>query len=319
MELLANVNGAADAVDGVYAGAVGVGLYRTEYLFLTHPSVPDEEEQLAAYRAVIEAAPQQAPSPFARSISAATSTCPTSASSSETNPFMGLRSIRLSSAYPEFFQTQLRAILRAGQYGKVSLLFPDDQHAGRSAAAQEAWSSKRMRGLQRRGVAHFDDDMPLGIMLEVPAAALCIEAAAGRGRFRQHRLERPDPVPDGGRPRQSQGGAPVRAVQPGGAALAATRSSRPATRCNKPVTLCGEMAGRPRCFLPLFGMGLRRLSMSPAFVPSIKELLRNTTLEAAQTIARRVLQMHTFHEIRGYLTTKVQQIWPSVTLLDVRK
>ena len=79
------------------------------------------------------------------------------------------------------------------------------------------------------------------------------------------------------------------------------------------------MAGRPRCFLPLFGMGLRRLSMSPAFVPTIKELVRNTTLEAAQTIARRVLQMHTFHEIRGYLTTKVQQIWPSVTLLDVRK
>src|SRR5207245_8712248 len=84
--------------------------------------------------------------------------------------------------------------------------------------------------------------------------------------------------------------------------------------CNErgtPVTLCGEMAGRPRCVLPLLGMGLRRMSMSPAFVPSIKELVRLTTLPRARDVTERILQMKTVGEIRGYLTRKVRQIWPN--------
>jgi phosphoenolpyruvate-protein phosphotransferase (PTS system enzyme I) len=87
----------------------------------------------------------------------------------------------------------------------------------------------------------------------------------------------------------------------------------------KPVTLCGEMAARPRCFLPLFGMGLRSLSMSPAFVPPLKELIRCTTQEMARDIARRVLRMKTIGEVRGYLTRKIRQICPNVAMLDVRK
>src|SRR5262249_40017925 len=123
VELLANVNSAADAVMAVRAGASGVGLYRTEYLFLTHPTVPDEEEQLAAYRQGLEAAPN-------RTVTIRTldlggdKQVPYFGQQREANPFMGWRSIRLSSAYPEFFQTQLRAILRAGCHGRVSLLFP---------------------------------------------------------------------------------------------------------------------------------------------------------------------------------------------------
>jgi phosphoenolpyruvate-protein kinase (PTS system EI component) len=90
-------------------------------------------------------------------------------------------------------------------------------------------------------------------------------------------------------------------------------------RHGKPVTLCGEMAGWPRCVVPLVGMGLRRLTMSPAFVPPIKELLRHTTLPMAADVARRVLRMHTVGEIRGYLTRKVREIWPNVNILDLRK
>src|SRR5205085_11942460 len=101
----------------------GVGLYRTEYLFLTHPSIPDEEEQLAAYRAVIEAAPRRAVTIRTLDLGG-DKHVPYLGTRKEANPFMGFRSIRLSSAYPEFFQAQLRTILRAGQYGKVSLLFP---------------------------------------------------------------------------------------------------------------------------------------------------------------------------------------------------
>jgi phosphoenolpyruvate-protein kinase (PTS system EI component) len=83
-----------------------------------------------------------------------------------------------------------------------------------------------------------------------------------------------------------------------------------------PVTLCGEMAGRPRCFLPLFGMGLRRLSMSPAFVPPLKELIRRTTQPVAREITERVLQMKTVGQIRGYLTRRARQVWPNASMLD---
>jgi len=88
---------------------------------------------------------------------------------------------------------------------------------------------------------------------------------------------------------------------------------------NKPVTLCGEMAGRPRCFLPLFGMGLRQLSMSPAFVPSMKEMIHRLRGDVCREVAERVLQMSTVGEIRGFLTHKVKQIWPDVSLLDMSR
>src|SRR5262249_40351634 len=123
VELLANVNGPADAETAVRAGATGVGLYRTEYLFLTHPTVPDEEEQLAAYRAVLEAAPNHVVTIRPLDLGG-DKHVPYFGQQREANPFIGWRSIRLSSAYPEFFQTQLRAILRAGRFGQVSLLFP---------------------------------------------------------------------------------------------------------------------------------------------------------------------------------------------------
>src|SRR5262249_56824471 len=117
---LPNANSPADADLARAAGAAGVGLYRTEYLFLTHPSVPEEEEQLAAYRAVIEAAPNQ--SVTIRTLDlGGDKHVPYLGQRNESNPFMGFRSIRLSSAYPELFQTQLRAILRAGRHAKVPL------------------------------------------------------------------------------------------------------------------------------------------------------------------------------------------------------
>src|SRR5262249_15222246 len=92
--------------------------------------------------------------------------------------------------------------------------------------------------------------------------------------------------------------------------------------CNaqgKPVTLCGEMAGRPRCLLPLVGMGLRRLSMSPGLVPAIKEMVRRCKVFDAREITRRALDMKTAGEVRGFLTRKAKQVCPNVAFLDVRQ
>ncbi|MEX2558363.1 MAG: phosphoenolpyruvate--protein phosphotransferase, partial [Pirellulales bacterium] len=127
VELLANINGLDDAKKAAAMGAAGVGLFRTEYLYLTHPDVPDEEEQLAAYRQIIEASP-------GRRVTIRTldlggdKTIPYLGHDREANPFMGWRSIRLSFEHPGFFTTQIRAILRAGagatEPGGVQILFP---------------------------------------------------------------------------------------------------------------------------------------------------------------------------------------------------
>jgi phosphoenolpyruvate-protein phosphotransferase (PTS system enzyme I) len=315
IELLANVNNTADAVMAARAGASGVGLYRTEYLFLSHPTVPDEEEQLAAYRAIIEAAPNQ--SVTIRTLDlGGDKNVPYLGQQREANPFMGWRSIRLSSAYPEFFQVQLRAILRAGKYGNVSLLFP------MISTLEEVQRLKRMVDRTRAALARDGGGaaahIPVGVMLEVPAAALCIEAlleevdfvSIGSNDLIQYLM-----AADRDNPKVAH------LCEPFSPALMRLLNQI-IQACNQrgtPVTLCGEMAGRPRCVLPLLGMGLRRMSMSPAFVPSIKELVRLTTLPRARDVAERILQMKTVGEIRGYLTRKVRQIWPNVSILDTNK
>jgi phosphoenolpyruvate-protein phosphotransferase len=315
VELLANVNSPADAAMAARVGAAGVGLYRTEYLFLTHPSVPDEAEQLAVYRSVLEAAPNQAVTIRTLDLGG-DKQVPYLGAQREANPFMGWRSIRLSTAHPEFFQTQLRAILRAGLHGRVSLLFP------MISTLEEVQRLKRMvararQELHRQGVP-FGDNIPLGIMLEVPAAALCVEAllrevdfvSIGSNDLIQYVMAADRDNPKVAHLCEPFSPAILRLLNQ---VISACQAQ------GKPVTLCGEMAGRPRCFLPLLGMGLRSLSMSPAFVPPLKELIRRTTLPVARETAQRVLRMNTFGEIRGYLTRKARKIWPDVSMLDTSK
>lgn len=315
VELLANVNSAADAEAAVRTGATGVGLYRTEYLFLTHATVPNEEEQLAAYRQVIEAAPNRAVTIRTLDIGG-DKIVPYLSHNREANPFMGWRSIRLSSAYPEFFQTQLRAILRAGQFGKVSLLFP------MVSTLEEVLLLKRLLArtkvkLRETGVP-FAEDIPVGVMLEVPAAALCIDALLREVEFvsiGSNDLIQYVMAADRDNPKVAHLCEPF---------------SPPVLRllnhiirhCNQrkvPVTLCGEMAARPRCLLVLLGMGLRRLSMSPAFVPTIKEVVRSTSLEVAEAVAKRALHLKTFRQVRRYFSRMTEQICPNIAAMDTRK
>jgi phosphoenolpyruvate-protein phosphotransferase len=315
VELLANVSGVPDAQMAGRAGASGVGLYRTEYLFLTHHSVPDEEEQLAAYREVIESAPNKTVTIRTLDLGG-DKHVPYLDTRREANPFMGFRSIRLSSAYPEFFQAQLRAILRAARFGNVSLMFPMISQLEEVQRIKRIVNRTRL-ALKRAGIP-FGEAMPVGIMIEVPAAALCIDelleevdfVSIGSNDLIQYLM-----AADRDNPQVAH------LCEPFSPALLRLLA-RVIAACNahgKPVTLCGEMAGWPRCFLALFGMGLRRLSMSPAVVPTVKELLRRTKLSTAEEMTRRVLAMPTTGEVRAFLTRKVQEVWPDVTLIDMRR
>lgn len=315
IELLANVNGPADAAMAGRNGAVGVGLYRTEYLFLTHATVPTEDEQYEVYRQVIEASPN-------RTITIRTldiggdKLVPYLGNHREANPFMGWRSIRLSTTYPEFFQTQLRAIFRAALHGNVSLMFP------MVSTFEEVRHIKKMVNhtkecLRAEGV-EFADNLPLGVMMEVPAAALCIDVllpevdfiSIGSNDLIQYVM-----AADRDNPRVAHLCEPF---NPPVFRLLA-HILRHCQRANKPVTLCGEMAARPRCVIPLLGMGLRKFSMSPAFVPTIKEVVRTVPLDRARRVARKVLRLRTFRGVREYLSRVAAALCPNVTFSDTRK
>jgi phosphoenolpyruvate-protein phosphotransferase (PTS system enzyme I) len=296
------------------AGATGVGLYRTEYLFLTHPSLPDEQEQMLAYQAVIEASPNKRVTIRTLDLGG-DKQLPYLGQQREANPFMGWRSIRLSLSHPELFQTQLRAIFRASQHGEVSLLLPMISTLEEVLRLKRVIERTRLT-MKREGI-RGGENVPLGVMIEVPAAALSIESildevdfvSIGSNDLIQYLM-----AADRDNPKVAHLCEPFSPV----ILRLLNQIIKACIARNKPVTLCGEMAARPRLFLPLFGMGLTKLSMSPAFLPTIKEVLRHTTQEWAKELADKVLQMTTVGEVRGYLTRRLRQICPNVTLLDIR-
>ncbi len=317
LELLANINGVDDARAAVAVGAAGVGLFRTEYLFLTHPSVPDEEEQRKAYKEIIAASPKGRVTIRTLDLGG-DKTVPYLGHDREANPFMGWRSIRLSFEHPEFFSTQIRAVLRAAagratRAGSVRLLFP------MITTLEEL---RRVRRLVERARRWLEDEgkpqgeVPIGLMLEVPAAAISIQSlleevdfvSIGSNDLVQYLM-----AADRDNPKVSH------LCQPLNPAVLKVLAEviESCNDCGKPVTLCGEMAGQPRSFVALVGMGLTSFSMSPALIPTIKELASHLTMEAARAILKKALRMRTTAQIDRFLARQVAQFAPNLRLLDM--
>ncbi len=312
LELLANINNPADAQAAKKVGASGVGLFRTEYLFLTHADVPDEEEQYEHYRQIIEDSPGKIVTIRTLDLGG-DKTVPYLGRRNEANPFMGWRSIRLSFEHPRLFERQIRAILRAGRYGKVSMLFPmittleELRHVNRLV-------EETRRNLRREGVP-FGEDVKTGVMIEVPAAAICIDAilretdfvSIGSNDLIQYLVAADRDNPKVAHLCEPLSPAIFRVLQ---MVLDACQ------RTGTPVTVCGEMAGQPRSVLALFGMGLRRFSMSPAFIPTIKALLGSVTTTQAERFAHQILQLKTSEEIRTYLTSRLHEVSSALEVFD---
>ena len=313
VELLANINNLEDAQAAAAMGAAGVGLFRTEYLFLTHADVPDEEEQLAAYREIIVASPNHNVTIRTLDIGG-DKTIPYLGHRGEANPFLGWRSVRLSFEHPEFFMTQIRAVLRAAAdcADRVRLMFPmittlEEMRRVRSMVGR----AERRLKLERKAYGRVE----IGLMLEVPAAAVCVETlleivdfvSIGSNDLVQYLM-----AADRDNPKVSHLCQPLSppVLKVLNSVIAACR------RADKPVTLCGEMAGSPRAFVLLLGMGLRSFSMSPAFIPSIKELTGMLTEERGRRIARHALQLTTSRQIHGYMAGQIRDICPSLSILD---
>jgi phosphoenolpyruvate-protein phosphotransferase len=316
LELLANISNLSDVNAAVSMGAGGVGLYRTEYLFLTHHDVPDEEEQVEAYRAVIAASPAHRVT-FRTLDVGGDKKMRYLGLEHEANPFMGWRSIRLSFEHPAFFLTQIRAVLRAaaprrGPKKRVGLMFPmittlDELRRVRSLVRRAA------RQLDREGLPY--GNVPIGLMVEVPAAAITVGRLAQEADFvsiGSNDLVQYLTAADRDNPKVSH------LCQPLSPAVIEVlyQTVRACLDAGKPVTLCGEMAAAPRAFLLLFGMGLRSYSMSPAFIPVMKELARQLTHEQCSAIVERTRKMATTRQIVNFLGKKLNEISPDLSIVD---
>ncbi len=315
LKLEANINGVDDAEAAHAMGASGIGLYRTEYLYLTHADLPDEDEQYEVYRQIVAASPNHNVTIRTLDIGGDKTVAYLGHDHKEANPFMGWRSIRLSFEHPEFFNTQIRAIIRAASEfpdGTARLMFPmvttvEELRKLRSMI-RKAYKTLSARNLKI-------SELRIGMMLEVPAAAVSIDTmldlvdfvSIGSNDLVQYLM-----AADRDNPKVAHLCQPL--APPVLRVLKHVIST-----CNEhrvPVTVCGEMAGQPRAFLLLLGMGLRRFSMSPAFVPSIKQLASQISVEEAEGIVASVMKFKTTAQVKRFMARQIEQVAPNLAMLD---
>ncbi|GFO54235.1 phosphoenolpyruvate-protein phosphotransferase [Geomonas sp. Red276] len=281
-------------------GGEGVGLYRTEMLFLNRDHLPTEEEQFQAYSAIVK---QMAPHPVTiRTLDIGgdkflndLNVC------DEMNPALGVRAIRLSLRNPQAFKAQLKAILRASAYGKVRLFFPMVSGIAEVRAAKALFEEAKK---ELRGVHPFDEEIKVGIMIEIPSAVMIADLLAAEvdffsvgtndliqytlaiDRTNEHLSSLYEPLHP----------AVLRSLK---------RVVDAAHHAGIEACICGEMAGEPE-FLPvLLGMGFDELSMNAGSISRVKKILRRCTMEAAREVVERILSYRTAEEADAYLKGEI--------------
>ena len=288
VELYANIELPQDAAEALEAGAQGVGLFRTEFLFLNRRDLPGEEEQFEAYRQVVAAMKGLPVVLRTLDVGADKALDGNDANAQNIpNPAMGLRAIRFCLSEPQMFLTQLRAILRASHYGPVRILLPMLAHAHEIEQTLTLMRQAKQQ-LDERGQP-YDADIKIGGMIEIPAAALALSIfmkrldflSIGTNDLIQYTLaidRTDDAVAHLYDP-----------LHPAVLTLVAN-TIQTATRGGVPVAVCGEMAGDPLLTRLLLGLGLRNFSMHPSQLLTIKEKILRTNLGEVQTLAQRVLR-----------------------------
>ncbi|MBI4777727.1 phosphoenolpyruvate--protein phosphotransferase [Candidatus Desantisbacteria bacterium] len=295
--LSANI-GTAEEIDIIKReGAEGVGLYRTEYLYLERTDFPAEEEQFNAYKDVIL---RLTPCPTViRTVDLGGDKFLTHLDLPiETNPFLGLRAIRLCLKYPEIFKVQMRAILRASNYGKVQLMFPLISEIDEFGQAKSILLSA-MKELDRENIP-FDHNIQIGIMVETPSAALIADRLAkevdffsiGTNDLIQYTMAIDRVNEEVAALYKPFHPAILRLIQ---------MTINAAHNEGKWVGMCGEMAGDPLYTVLLLGMGLDEFSMSGSSIARIKKIIRAIRLDEAKAFAAEIMQITSAGEIQKML------------------
>lgn len=262
------------------AGAEGVGLLRTEFMFMNRDDIPSEDEQVAQLKSVIDVMGKRPVTVRTLDVGAEK---PVAALLNGIDPAavanLGLRGIRLSLARPEALKTQFRAILRAANSGSVRILLPMISAVSEVRKAREILK-KSAEKLTRQGIKISDPLPPLGVMIEVPGAALAADALAQHSDFfaiGSNDLTMYTLAIDRGNEHVAHLFDPL---HPGLLRLLQFTANA-ALRARIPISVCGEMAGDPRYTALLLGLGIRELSMTPSSIPLVKQRIRELDLAAA--------------------------------------
>jgi phosphotransferase system enzyme I (PtsI) len=281
-------------------GAEGIGLFRTEFLFLRAGGFPDEEQQLAVYRQIV--AGMEGRPVTIRTLDLGGDKMPTDLyAEPEMNPFLGWRGIRYSLDHPELFRIQLRAILRASADGPVRVMFPLVSSIEELRRGREAVAAAREE-LEAEGEP-MADEVPLGAMVETPAAALLADALAAEADFLSigtNDLTQYTLAVDRGNARVQ---GLFRAFHPG-VLLLLERTAQAGAAAGIEVSLCGEMASSARAAVLLLGMGLRSFSMISARLPRVKAALREATVAEAEALWRHCRSLRTAVEVEDLVNAE---------------
>jgi len=308
IELGANLEVPEELPSVIENGADGIGLYRTEFFYLSRKQLPTEDAQFNAYRSIVEA---MNPKPvnirmldvggdkFASYLGTPI----------EKNPFLGLRGLRFSLSREEIFRTQLRAIFRASAYGNVRIMFPMVLGLEDLRRAREIVERVRLQ-LRKEGVA-MASKVPLGVMIETPASVFSIDQLTQESDFTSigtNDLIQYTLAVDRGNEAISEIYEPLHP-----AVLRAIRTVVDAGhRAGIPVGICGEMAGEPLYTVLLVGLGLEEFSVSPYLVPEIKTIVRATTFAEARELADRCMSLSTPSEVRTVVTEFMSRRYPGI-------
>jgi phosphoenolpyruvate-protein phosphotransferase (PTS system enzyme I) len=295
-----------EEIDALHlSNAMGVGLYRSEYLYAQATGgLPTEEAQFEVYRLLAEMSGDEGA--VIRTFDLGGDKLHLDGFKPEPNPALGLRAIRLSFNVEEVFRAQLRAILRAACHGRLKIVLPLISNPDELRTAKRIITEVQ-RQMRADGIEHAKD-IEIGVMVEVPSAALQAETLAheadflslGTNDLTQYMLAVDRSNENVNHLFDSLHPAVLRAIK---------FASDAAAHCRKPITVCGEMASNPTHVVVLLGLGLRDLSMTPKAIPAIKRVVRAIDLSTAEEIANHALGLTTPAEVNSYVREQVSIHW----------
>ncbi|MCB9758083.1 MAG: phosphoenolpyruvate--protein phosphotransferase [Candidatus Omnitrophica bacterium] len=312
LEVLANLELPEEIPMILTRGAAGIGLYRTEYFYMNRVDLPTEEEQFIAYKKVAQT---MAPYPVTiRTLDLGGDKFISSLQiPRDMYPFLGWRALKFCLERPDIFKTQLRAILRASKFGKVRLMYPMVSGPGEFRSVNAILELVKSN-LRRENIA-FDEDMEVGVMIEVPSAAMTADILAKEAKFFsigtndliQYTLAI-DRV-------NEQTAAFYEPCHPAVLRLI-QRTVDSGHKENIKIGLCGEMSGEPIYALLLLGLGVDEFSMSAGNILQIKKLIRSVGYQDAQQLAQMALTLTTGPEVEDLCRRRLQELAPDIFNVD---
>lgn len=308
IQLLGNIEFPAEVEQCKQRGTAGIGLYRTEFLYLGQDDEPTEESHYEAYLTVARA--MEGKPVVMRTLDLGADKMRTLPDpEDERNPVLGLRSIRLALRHRDLFRTQLRAILRASVLGNIRVMFPLISTLLELRQAKMVLADA-MEDLEEAGIA-FDRNIKVGMMVEVPSAVMMMDRfveeadffSIGTNDLIQYCLAVDRSNKDVANLYTAADPAVIRLIE---------MSLQVANQHNVPIGMCGQMSGNPQYTMLLIGLGLRSFSATPAAIPEVKRVCRSITIEQCEQVARHVRSLDNARDIRTYLKEELSKVFPEL-------